>query len=167
MPPEKLTPIGSVHGRRAIDALEPLRDLVRQRRRYSARRSASRSAGSVLALGREEARVGRIGIGAADERELDDVVRGHHARVARMELAAEPVVLERARGACRCGPRRRAPAPRAAWPGSSASAGRANAPCVPCRPSIVRRARTSRRSRARQSASPLDTRRRASARSRL
>ena len=48
---------------------------------------SSRSGGQRAALGREEPGVGRDRIGTADERELDDVVRRHHARVARMKLA--------------------------------------------------------------------------------
>ena len=44
---------------------------------------------------REEARIGRIGIGTADQLHLDDVVRRRHACVARMELAFEAFFLER------------------------------------------------------------------------
>ena len=52
---------------------------------------SSRSAGSDVALRREEPRVDRIRIRAADERQLDDVVRRDHPGVARMKLRREAV----------------------------------------------------------------------------
>ena len=94
MPPEKLTPIGSAPLAAPVDADQPLRDLVGQR--------ADVAPADLVevwrqrpACGREEPRVGRIRIGTSDERELDDVVRGHHSRVARVKLALETGFFQR------------------------------------------------------------------------
>ena len=93
MPPEKLTPIGARASTRARSATATSRSR-RRARRCSAGRSR-RDRRQRAALRREEARVDRVGIRTADERELDDVVRRHHAGVARMELRREPGVVER------------------------------------------------------------------------
>ena len=78
----------------ALDLPQPLRrSRARARRRSGGRSRRGRPA--ARSRRREEPRVGRVGIGTADQRDLDDVVGGHHARVARMELAGEPVGGER------------------------------------------------------------------------
>ncbi len=56
---------------------------------------SSSVAGSAFDLRREEARVDGIGIGTADERDLDDVVGGDHPRVAGVELTRQAVAVER------------------------------------------------------------------------
>src|SRR5207245_10754039 len=47
-----------------------------------------------IALRREIARVGRIGVGAANELNLSDVMRRHHTRIAGMKLVVEAIGLE-------------------------------------------------------------------------
>ena len=78
-----------------IDGPQPFRDLAGQRAdiALSDRVEIRRQAGSPRS---EEAGVDRIGIGTADERELDQVVGRHHPRVSRMELPVETGVLQRA-----------------------------------------------------------------------
>ena len=90
MPPENATPIGSGCDVRASMRRSHLATSSASAPTYC-RPISSRSAGSVRRSRREEARVGRIGIGAADERQVDDVVRRDHPGVARVELAREAV----------------------------------------------------------------------------
>ena len=86
MPPEKATPIGSGF----VTALRRCRAATSRFRRRARRCTVGRCRrdrrAACRALGREEARVGRIRIRTADEREIDHVMRRHHARVARMKL---------------------------------------------------------------------------------
>ena len=89
MPPEKQTPIGSLGG----NGLQPLRDLFRQRGDVGAA-NLIKIGGQSAGCGRKEARVDRIGIGASDELQLDDVVCRHHARVAGVKLRVQTFGLE-------------------------------------------------------------------------
>ena len=89
---------------------QPFGDLVaRGRRCRRGRWRRGRPAGR-CARGCEEAGIGRVGIGAADEGDVGDVMGGHHARVGRMELIGQPLLLEVAREWRRCGRRRPGPA---------------------------------------------------------
>ena len=93
IPPEKATPIGSSRAGYAVNRREPLRDfvgecadvaaanLVEIRRQHAARRV-------------EEAGVGRIRIGTADQPQLEDEVRGHHPRVTGVELRGKAFAVE-------------------------------------------------------------------------
>ena len=77
-----------------VEVDQPFRRLVRQRADVSlANRVEVR--GKRPAVGCEEARVGRLRIRAADERQLHDVVRRHHPRVAGVKLVLEARVDER------------------------------------------------------------------------
>ncbi len=91
----------AVHASRKTDAErrvgwnapEPLRDLVAEGPDV-ARPDHPRVGRQGVALGREVSRVGRRRVGTAHELDLDDVVRRHHPRVARVELAGEALALE-------------------------------------------------------------------------
>src|ERR1035438_10286265 len=73
--------------------LEPLCDFVRERADIEAADLAE-VPGADVPPGRERPHIAPSGIRAADEAQRDDVVRGHHARIARVELIAVPVRRE-------------------------------------------------------------------------
>jgi len=88
MPPEKAAPMGSSAGITAATG-----DFIRQRADVASANFVEIS-WERIALWREITRVNRIGIGTAYELDFDHVVGRHHARVARMKLAARPFRLE-------------------------------------------------------------------------
>ena len=76
------------------DAAQPLCDLVHERGDVApADHGGVRREG--VALGREVPRIRGRRIGAAHQLDLDDVVGGHHPRVARVKLAVEALALEK------------------------------------------------------------------------
>ena len=80
--------------RLVIETLQPRRDLSGERADVAAADLVE--IGGERAAGRiEEPRVDRIRIGTADEGEIDHVMRGDHAGVARMELTREAVAGQR------------------------------------------------------------------------
>ncbi len=81
--------------RRRIDVPQPPFDLGRHRADVAAADLVERC-GQRIRLRREEPRVDRIRVRTAHERDLDDVVGGDHARVARVELIRQAVGRERA-----------------------------------------------------------------------
>ncbi len=80
--------------RARVDPRQPLADLVGERADVAAA-DLVEILRERAPLRREETRVDRIGIGTPHEREVDDVVGRHHARVARVELRGQAVGLER------------------------------------------------------------------------
>ena len=75
------------------DVLEPAPNLVRRRPEVGSADGVE-VGGQPIALGIEETGVGRVRIRTADQMEFDHVMGRDHARVARMELAGQPFLLE-------------------------------------------------------------------------
>ncbi len=113
-------------------AIEPPRDLAGERADV-APADLVEVGRQAVALRGEEALVGRVRIGTADQPELDDVVRRHHPRVARVKLPGQALGREQVPDRVDAlGDDERRPVERP-WPGSTAAAGRANGPGGPPR----------------------------------
>ena len=96
---EKNRPAVNAAGKRHADGFmrrnpfQPLGDFVRQRADVTAA-DVVEVGRKRVALRREVARVGRVGIGTADELDFHHVMRRHHARVAGMKLPVQSLGLE-------------------------------------------------------------------------
>ena len=89
MPPEKQTPIGPSVGPQP----QPFGDFIAQGADVGAADGVG-VGGQGVAARVEEAGIGRVRVGAADEGHVGDVMGGDHARVGRMELVGQSLLLE-------------------------------------------------------------------------